>query len=831
MVALIYGLALACYWPALHGGLVWDDAGHVTRPDLRSWAGLGRIWFDLRATQQYYPVLHSAFWIEHRLWGDATLGYHLMNVLLHAAACCLLAVALQRLLEDQLAQQACATPGGIDGNATGRGAGSLRPPMAGPYVGAGWLAALIFAVHPVCVESVAWISEQKNTLALVFYLLAALAYLDFAARRRWWSYGLALALFLLALATKSVTATLPAALLVVLWWRNGRLSWRRDVGPLVPWFLVALAAGLVTAWIERTVIGAAGGKFDLSAGQRILLAGRVIWFYLGKLVWPADLMFIYPHWNVPAAAAGWCGWLGGALAVTVLFWLVRRRTRGPLAGWLFFAGSLFPALGFFNVYPFIFSYVADHFQYLASLGIIATVAVGIAVVLAGATPWIRAGGRLLCALLVITLAILASRESRIYRDAETLYRETLARNPACWMAHTNLGLALSSIPGRMPEAISHYEAALRIDPDLAETHVDLGLALSGIPGRLPDAISHYETALRINPDLAVGHNNLGLALASIPGRLPEAIAHYEAAVRIRPDLAVAHNNLGVALSSSPGRTPEAVSHFETALRINPDLVGAHFNLGLALASIPGRLPDAISHYEAALRINPDYAEAHDNLGLALASIPGRLPEAISHFEAAVRVNPDYARAHFNLAQALSSIPGRTPDVISHYEAALRIDPGLAMAHNDLAFALARLPGRLPEALAHYEQALRLQPDLVAAHVNLAHELAKLPGRLPEALAHYEQALRLQPDLAEAHVYLAFELAKLPGRLPEARAHFEEALRLKPDYLEAHNGLGIVLARQDQPEEARKQWERVLELNPNYEDARRNLILLEKLQGQ
>ena len=219
---MVFGLVLACYWPALHGGLVWDDEGHVTRPDLRSWAGLGRIWFEVRATQQYYPVLHSAFWIEHRLWGDATLGYHLMNVLLHASSCCLLALVLQRLLDGQRAQQACAPTGIIDGNTAGRGAGMLRPPMASSYAAA-WMAALVFAVHPVCVESVAWISEQKNTLALVFYLLAAWVYLDFDSRRRRRSYGLALLLFLLALGTKSVTATLPAAILVVLWWRNGRL--------------------------------------------------------------------------------------------------------------------------------------------------------------------------------------------------------------------------------------------------------------------------------------------------------------------------------------------------------------------------------------------------------------------------------------------------------------------------------------------------------------------------------------------------------------------------------------------------------------------------------
>jgi tetratricopeptide (TPR) repeat protein len=761
----------------LRGGLVWDDNAHVTRPDLRSWAGLGRIWFDVRATQQYYPVLHTAFWVEHRLWGAATPGYHLMNVLLHAAACCLLALVLRRLWR----------PGPV---VDGRPADPGRVPA-----GAEWLAALIFAVHPVCVESVAWISEQKNTLSLVFYLLAALVYLDFDARRRRWSYGLAFAFFFLALGTKTVTASLPAAILVVLWWRNGRLFWKRDARPLIPWFLLAGIAGFITVSIEHSVIGAQGAKFDLSAGQRVLLAGRVVWFYLGKLVWPADLMFIYPRWNVPAAAAGWLGWLVAGLALTVVFWLVRRRTRGPLAGWLFFVGSLFPALGFFNVYPFVFSYVADHFQYLACLGIIVTVAAGIAWILAVVAPWIRAIGRLLCALLVITLAVLANRQSGLYRDAENLYRQTLAQNPACWMAHNNLGLALSKVPGRTSEVISHYEAALRINPDLAEAHINLGLVLSNIPGRLPDAISHYEAALRINPNLAEGYDHLGLALAGIPGRLPEAITQYEAALRISPDLAEAHNNLGVALTNIPGRQSEAISQFKEALRINPDLAGTHLNLGLALSGLPDRTPEAISHFESALRINPGLAEAHNNLGMALSRIPGREAEAVAHFEAALRIKPDYARAH-----------------------------------NNLALELAKSPGRIPEAIGHYEQALQLQPDFVEARINLAHELAKLPGRLPEAIAQYEQVLQLNPQLAEAHAYLADALAKMPGRLPEAQAHFEEAVRIRPDYIEAHNGLGIVFACQGQLEEARKQWERVLELNPNFEDARRNLDRLKRLQG-
>ena len=342
-VLLIVCCTFLAYLPALDGGLLWDDAAHVTRPDLRSLHGLWRIWSDLGATQQYYPLLHSAFWMEYKLWGDATLGYHLANLLLHAAAAILVMLIMRRL--------------GLPG---------------------AWLAALIFTLHPVCVESVAWIAEQKNTLSTVFYLGAALLYLNFDRTRRGSHYFLALALFVMALLTKTVTDTLPAALLVVFWWQRGRLGWKRDVVPLLPWFALGAAAGLFTAWVERRFVFAEGPDFALTLVERFLLAGRALWFYLGKLVWPADLMFFYPRWHVDAAQ--WWQYLFplAALAALIGLCLLAPKHRGPLAGALIFAGTLFPALGFFNVYPFIYSYVADHFQYAASLGIIVPVAAGLA---------------------------------------------------------------------------------------------------------------------------------------------------------------------------------------------------------------------------------------------------------------------------------------------------------------------------------------------------------------------------------------------------------------------------------------------------------------------
>ncbi|HEX3729792.1 MAG TPA: glycosyltransferase family 39 protein, partial [Opitutaceae bacterium] len=333
--ALVFALAFAAYWPALRGSMIWDDGAYLTRPELQSGHGLWRIWTEMGATEQYYPLLHGAFWAEHRLWGDATVAYHLLNVALHAASACLFALILIRL--------------GVPG---------------------AWLAGLIFALHPVCAESVAWITEQKNTLSTLLYLLSLLTYLRFDRTRSKPWYALALGLFGLALLAKTVTATLPAALLVIFWWRRGRLEWRRDARPLVPWLALGAAAGLFSGWVERTYVGARGAAYALNGIERILVAGRASWFYLGKLLWPANLEFMYPRWRMRAGDPG--QWAAPVLLVIALgalaAWTFRRReaawARGILAAVLFFLGSLFPTIGFLNVYAFLFSYVADHWQYL-----------------------------------------------------------------------------------------------------------------------------------------------------------------------------------------------------------------------------------------------------------------------------------------------------------------------------------------------------------------------------------------------------------------------------------------------------------------------------------
>jgi tetratricopeptide (TPR) repeat protein len=710
---LLLAAVLVVYFPALRGGFLWDDDAHVTRLPLRSLHGLWRIWFEAGATQQYYPVLHTAFWIEHRLWADSVLGYHLANVVLHAGAAWLLFVLLRQL--------------------------SFPVPR---------LAALLFALHPVCVESVAWISEQKNTLSAAFYLGSALVYLRFDASRRRALYSWAFGLFVLALLTKTVTATLPAALLVVLWWRRGRLAWKTDVRPLLPWFAIGAAAGLFTAWVERKLIGAEGADFSFTGPQRLFLAGRVVVFYLRNLVWPSNLMFIYPRWSLQEGKAWSCLCLVGVILLLLALVLLARRRRGPLAGFLFFGGTLFPALGFVNVYPFLFSFVADHFQYLASIGVIVPCAWGLWW-LAGRIPLGAASRTGLLLVFPAALGFLSWRQSAIYRDADTLYRTTLARNPSAWLFHFNLAVSLGMDPAHIREAVSEYEATLRLKPDHWRARNNLASALLKLPGRSADAIVQYQEALRYNPDYAEAHNNLAIALENVPGRMPEALEHLRAAIRLRPDYDAAHSNLGSLLMRDPRSIEEAAREFREAIRINPGVAEYHYDLANALSLEPGHLADAVAEYHAALQLKPGYAEAHSNLGVALAHVPGRVPEAISEYRAALRIDPGSAEIHANLANALAGIPGGATEAIAEYSAALRIDPSDALTHYALGILLTRQPGRLQDAVREFETAVRLNPDSAEAHFGLAISLAMTGSRRAEAISHLEKALAIRPGFALA----------------------------------------------------------------------------------
>ena len=667
LLLLLVAAIIFVYQPVWHTGFIWDDKAHVTKPELRSLDGLARIWTRLGATQQYYPLAHSVFWVEYRLWGDSTLGYHLVNILLHALS----ALLLVRILRQ------------------------LKIPGA-------WLAAAIFALHPVQVETVAWISELKNTLSGVFYLGAALAYLGFDRNRNGGNYALALGLFVLGLLSKTVIATLPAALLVVFWWQRGKLSWKQDVLWLMPFFIAGMGAGLFTAWVERKFIGAEGSEFNFSIIERFLIAGRAIWFYLGKLFWPVDLVFIYPRWKV-SQTAGWQYLYPGAalLLLGALCW-VRRRWRGPLAGLLFFAVTLFPALGFFNVYPFRYSLVADHFQYLAGIGPIVLVAAGISTGFNSFRKWRSFLEPALYGTLLAVLCVLTWRQGRIYQSDETLWRTTIARNPDDHWAYDNLGVVLAQ-KGLLDEAIPYFKKTLEKSPNFIAAHNNLGNALLQ-KGQVDEALEHFKKAVEIDPRSAESHYNLGNVLLQV-GQVDEAIGHYQKAVEIEPDFAMAHYNLGMVLAQK-GLLDEAIAHFQRAIEIHPEFANSHNNLGNVLLQ-KGRVDEAIIQYQKALEIQPNFANAHFNLGNILVE-NGRVDEAIAQFQDALAIQPDFAEAHNNLGNALLR-SGRVDEAIGQYKKTLDIEPDFATAHYNLGMVLAQ-KGLLDEAIAQFKETLRLKPD-------------------------------------------------------------------------------------------------------------------------
>ncbi|RPJ69762.1 MAG: tetratricopeptide repeat protein [Acidobacteria bacterium] len=678
--------ALTAYHPAWHGAPVWDDEAHLTHAGLRSVEGLRRIWFDLGATQQYYPLVHSTFWVVQKAWGDDPLAYHLLNIVLHALSAFLLAVILRRLAVRWY-----------------------------------WLAALIFALHPVHVESVAWMTELKNVLSGVLYLAAALAYLRFDAERDRRLYFVSLALFVLALLSKTVTATLPAALLVVFWWQRGSLSFRRDLLPLSPFVAVGAAAAVLTAWVERTVVGAHGGSFELSWVERGLVAGRAFWFYLSKLLWPSGLVFIYPRWEVSAAVPWPYLYPIGAAALFAMLWLARRRTRAPLAAALFFAGTLFPALGFINVFPFRYSFVADHFQYLASIGVIAFVSGSLGHLAGRSADRRHVHAAVVTLAVCVPLAVLTWHQSSQFVDAETLFRRTIERNPSCWMAHNNLGfLKLDVAP---EEARLHIEEALRLFPDYPEAHNNLGCLLQR-SGQLEEAIRHHREAVRLMPDFPLARNNLGAAL-ELAGRTGEAIEHYREAIRLHPDFVLAHVNLGSVLLQS-GSTDEAVVVFQQAVRLAPPGDGENRRkLADALARTD-RVEEAVTEYREALRLEPTSGEARLGLGMALERM-GKLEDALLECSEAARLAPGSALAWRELGN-MSYRASRFEQAVGAYREAVRLEPGSGEAHNNLGAALERL-GRLDEAEREYGEAARLEPGSASPRTNLARVLARRGSRV------------------------------------------------------------------------------------------------------
>jgi tetratricopeptide (TPR) repeat protein len=548
---LLVAATFAVYWPSLYGDYLWDDSRYLTaNPHVRDPAGLWTIWFqplDLVRTH-YYPLALSSFWLEFHTWGLWPLGHHLINTTLHAATAVIAWLVMRRL----------EVPGAF-------------------------IAAAVFALHPLQAESVAWISERKNVLCGVFYAIAFLAWLRFAESGRWRDYALSFAGFLLAIFSKTIASTFPLGVLVLAWWKEPKSWWRR-IPSLLPFVAVSLILGLLGSWREEEFRNEGGwpegSAFPLLT--RVLIVGRAFWFYPEKIVWPAELMTIYPRWPLDDAWA-YVG-LAAMAAVVLGLWLLRQRIgRGPLAAVVYYGVTVGPAMGLVTTTMSNMIFVADHYQYLGGISLMALVCAAAAVALARWVPASAAVGAGVSVAVCAVFGTLTWSQAAVYQSRETLWKDTVEKNPTMWMAYYDLG--------------TYY----------AER------------GRIDEAYKYLSEAVRLQPRYSTAHHNLGMVLAQM-GRVGEGIAHLEEATRLHPGWSQARSNLG-ALYSQIGQYEKAADAFAKALEIRPGYTDARANLGVALRRL-GRPEEAIPHLEQALRENPDHGPARENLKRALAARDG-----------------------------------------------------------------------------------------------------------------------------------------------------------------------------------------------------------------
>jgi len=569
---VLLGAIALVYWPAGQGGFIWDDDEYVTNNALlQSWDGLRRIWFTQESPSQYFPLTYTVFFIERWFWGLNAGGYHWLNILLHGGNALLVWRLLQRL----------AVPGA-------------------------WLGAALFALHPVQVETVAWVTELKSVMSLSWMLLALLGWVEYVEdsqkHRRW--YWWAIICYTLGLLSKTTACTLPAALVLILWLKGKPLGWRRWMG-ILPFVALGIGMGLVTVWWERYHQGTQGREFSMGLLERVLVAGRAVWFYLGKLIWPADLMFSYPRWKIDPSDPLEYGWLAGLVVLAgVIYGLRRRLGRGPEVGMIYYVATLSPLLGLIMLYTFRYTFVADHYQYAACVGPLGLVGAGWAVGLRK-RPELRAvmGGTL-----VLLLGILSWRQCGMYHDQETLWLTTLKKNPTSWMAYDNLAMYYFQ-QGKKTDAIAAWRKSLDLRPDDEGTRLNLGGAFLQ-SRQIDQAQEQYQKALAINPTNEMICNNLGYTFAA-QQRFDEAVKYYRQAIQLKPDFVSPYYNLGNALAAE-GQWNQAIESYRKALQLQSNHVPSHVHLGMALEH-EGRRDEARQEFQAALRLKPGDPEALQQL--------------------------------------------------------------------------------------------------------------------------------------------------------------------------------------------------------------------------
>jgi tetratricopeptide (TPR) repeat protein len=720
-LAILAAGTVAVYSCTFSVPLIYDDRFSITEnPSIRH---LWPIWPVLSPPADAgvggRPLLNLSFAINYAYGGSAVLGYHLVNLLIHIlASMTLFALVRRTLLRPILAERF----------------GSFATPL-------GLAVAAIWAWHPVQTVSVTYTSQRAESLMGLCYMLTLYCFIRGAATgakgNRWIWYSLSVFACLAGVATKEVMATAP--LMVLVYDRtfiSGRFrdAWRRN------WPLYLALVGTVLLLGPRIIglqkgvvvygVGFGGGIAWWDYG---LTECRVIVRYLLLAVWPNPLIFDYGQ-TVPCRLSEiWpYALLMASLLAATLVALKRSPAIGFAACWFFLI--LAPTS---SIVPLVGQSMAENRVYLSLAGVAAFIAIGaFAIVGRWSLP--------VLGIVAVCLGLGSFRRNQDYLSEQTIWSDTVAKNPRNYRSRYNLGCAWMSVSGHMNDAIAELEESLRLKPDYASAHYNLGCAWMNVPGHLNDAIAQFEQAVGLQPDFANAHYNLGFAWLNVPGHLNDAIAQFEKALRFKPGFVEAHYNLGFAWLKVPGHLNDAIAQFEEALRLKPDYAEAHYYLGFAWLNVPGHLNDAIAQFEEALRLKPDFVDAHYNLGFAWLNVPGHLNDAIAQFGEALRLKPDFVDAHYNLGFAWLNVPGHLNDAIAQFGEALRLKPDYAEAHYYLGFACMDVPGRLNDAIAQFEEALRLKPNFVEAHYRLALAFSRMPGRGDDAKAQLEAILRLHP---------------------------------------------------------------------------------------
>jgi Tfp pilus assembly protein PilF len=745
-------LALAVYLPVRQAGFLTYDDQHYVRENPHVSSGLtaaNAAWaFTAFSAGNWHPLTWISHMADCQIFGLDPAGHHLVNALLHALNAALLFHVFARL--------------------TGAPWRSL------------FLAAL-FAVHPLNVESVAWIAERKNVLSTLFWLLTLAAYHRYVLRPGTGRYLAVAGAFALGLLSKPMVVTLPLVLLLLDFWPLGRLDPRARDAPRVarrlvlekvPLLALAAASALLTVLAQRAG-GAITSLQDIPFGLRVANALTAYVRYLGKAAWPAELSAFYPH---PGAALPlWKPALAGLVLVAVSAAVVRAApARGYLpVGWFWYLGTLVPVIGLVQVGS---QAMADRYAYVPLIGVFLVAVWGLGDLLARRPRELALAGA--CA--VAALAAAARHQVARWHDSRALFEHALRVTEGNDVAHLNLGI-VEAQERRWDRAGAHFQEALRVRPDSVEALTQMGVALAQ-QGRTEEAVGRLQAALALNPGWADAHANLGVALLR-QGRTEEAIRHLRQAVALAPEAPEAQANLAAALARN-GDREEAMRSLAAAGRLAPGSAAVRSRMGSVLLA-EGRLDDAASHFEAALALDPGRADALNGLGVLLMR-KGDLPGAVVRYTAALAADPRQADAHANLGEALLR-QGKLEEARAHLERALEADGRHAAANVTLGVLKARA-GRMEEAVAHFTRALEGDPRHPEALNNLGAALLQL-GRTDEAVSRLAQAAAVRPGSADARSNLGVALLQA-GQRARAVEELEAALRIDPRHANARKYLEL-----------------------------------------